>query len=41
VDPVTVLAIARDDFLESVGAHARGAHEAEIVMAERLAPVAS
>ena len=40
VEPVTVLALARDDFLEGIGAHARGAREAEAIVAERLAPVA-
>lgn len=37
-EPVTVLALARDDFLEGIGAHARSAGEAEAVAAERLAP---
>ena len=41
VDPVTVLALARDDFLEGIGAHARSSHEVETVVAERLAPAVS
>jgi MFS family permease len=39
LEPVTVLALARDDFLEGVGGHARSTREAEAVMAERLATV--
>jgi MFS family permease len=39
-DPVTVLALAREDFLEGVGGHARSASAAEAIVAERLAPVA-
>jgi MFS family permease len=35
--PVAVVAIERVDFLESVGSHARSAHEAETVVVERLA----
>jgi len=35
-----VLALARDDFLEGVGGHARSTHAVEAVMAERLATVA-
>jgi CRP-like cAMP-binding protein len=36
---VTVLALEREGFLESVGSHARSAHEAETVVVERLGPV--
>jgi MFS family permease len=36
---VTALALARDDFLESIGSHARSTHEAETVVVERLAAV--
>jgi hypothetical protein len=39
VDPVKVLALARDDFLEGVGGHVRSTREVETVMAERLATV--
>jgi MFS family permease len=39
LEPVRVLALARDDFLEGIGAHARSGREVEAVMAERLAPV--
>jgi len=39
-DPVTVLALAREDFLEGVGGHARSANAAEAIVAERLAPIA-
>jgi hypothetical protein len=35
--PVAVIAIARNDFLESIGSHARSTHEAESVVVERLA----
>jgi MFS family permease len=37
--PVAVVAIARNDFLESIGSHARSTHEAETVVVERLAAV--
>jgi MFS family permease len=40
LEPVRVLALARDDFLEGIGAHVRSAREAEAVVAERLAAVA-
>jgi MFS family permease len=35
--PVAVVAVARNDFLESIGSHARSTHEAETVVEERLA----
>jgi CRP-like cAMP-binding protein len=37
--PVTALALARDDFLDGIGAHVRGTREAEAVVVERLAAV--
>jgi MFS family permease len=40
LEPVSVLALARDDFLEGVGGHTRSTREVEAVMAERLATVA-
>jgi CRP-like cAMP-binding protein len=39
VTPVTVVALARDDFLEGVGSQVRSTREAEAVVAERLAAV--
>jgi MFS family permease len=39
ITPVTVLALERDDFLESVGSQTRTASEAEAVVVERLAAV--
>jgi MFS family permease len=41
LEPVKVLALARDDFLEGIGAHARSTREIEATMADRLAPVIS
>jgi MFS family permease len=37
--PVMALALAREDFLDSIGAHARSTREAEAVVVERLAAV--
>jgi hypothetical protein len=37
VTPVTALALAREDFLDSIGAHARSSRAAEAVVVERLA----
>jgi len=37
--PVTALALAREDFLDSIGAHARSTRAAEAVVVERLAAV--
>jgi MFS family permease len=39
VTPVTALALAREDFLDSIGAHVRSSRAAEAVVVERLAAV--